>query len=76
LREPWEEGFSLNPVEVTTKEQVPKVDCDDDEESYQALKEILEEDNEFCEQLLENYHNKYLLVGFCMHRREEYNTIL
>jgi hypothetical protein len=51
-------------------------DEDGDEEDFVALKENIEEDNEFCEQLLEHCHDKNLLVKFCMQRKEEYNTIL
>jgi hypothetical protein len=61
------------PIENTIGEQK---DEDSDEESFEALKENIEEDNEFCEQLLEHCHNKDFLVKFCMQRREEYNTIL
>jgi hypothetical protein len=39
-------------------------------------KENIEENNEFCEQLIEHCHNKDFLVEFCMQRKEEYNIIL
>jgi hypothetical protein len=47
-----------------------------DEESCQALKESIEEHNEFCEELVEHCHDEYFLVGICIQRREEFDTIL
>lgn len=75
------EGFFLNLVESdedATKEQTTKDYCDDvlDEESYQELKESIEEDNEFHEQLVEHCHDEDLLVGLSIERREEFDTIL
>jgi hypothetical protein len=61
------------PIKNTIREK--KVE-DSDEESFEALKENIEEDNEFCEQLIEHCHNKDFLVRICMQRRKEYNTIL
>jgi hypothetical protein len=59
-------------IEKTIEEQ--RVEGSD-EEGFTLLKESIEEDNEFCEQLIEYFH-KYFLVEFHMQRKEEYNTII
>jgi hypothetical protein len=74
----------LNPIEReedVTKEQAAENDCDDDhavldEESFQALKESIEEDNKFFQWLVEHCHNVDSLVGICIQRREEFDAIL
>jgi hypothetical protein len=65
----------LKSVKVTTKEHVFEDDCHDDEEIYQLLKEIIEEDNEFCGQLVEHFHIKYFMVSLYIQMREEFDTI-
>jgi hypothetical protein len=71
LIEGLRETLLLKYDENTIREQ----EDDSNEESFECLKENIEEDNEFCEQLLEHC-DKDFLVRFCIQRKEEYDTIL
>jgi hypothetical protein len=51
--------------EITTLEK----EDDSNEESFECLKENIQEDNEFCEQLLGHCHNKNFLVRFYVQRK-------
>jgi hypothetical protein len=66
------ETLLLKSDEETTKETRSK---ESDEEIFMVLKENIEEDNEFCEQLLEHCRDEEFLVSFCIQRREEYNIV-
>jgi hypothetical protein len=68
------ETLLLKSDESTVEEE--EIEDDSNEESFECLKENIQEDNEFCEQLLEHCHNKDFLVKFCVQRKEEYNVIL
>jgi hypothetical protein len=79
------EGFDLDPIEglretllpefVETTVERQEVD-NNNEESFECLKESTEEDYEFCEQLIELCPDKDFLVKFCQQREEEYDAIL
>jgi len=45
------------------------IEDDSNEESFKCLKENIQEDDEFCEQVLEHCHNKEFLVKFCVQRK-------
>jgi len=53
-----------------------KIEDNSNEEMFECLKENIQEENEFCEQLLEYCHNKDILVRFCVQRKEEYDVVL
>jgi hypothetical protein len=68
------ETLLLKYDESTFEEE--EIEDDSNEESFECLKENIQEDNEFCEQLLEHFHDKDFLVKFCVQRKKEYNAIL
>jgi hypothetical protein len=79
------EDFDLDPIEVLretlllefveTKIERQKVDKSN-EESFECLKEIIEEDDEFCEQLIEIFPKRDFLVKFYQQREDECDSIL
>jgi hypothetical protein len=68
------ETLLLKSDESTFEEE--EIEDDSNEESFECLKENIQEDDELCEQLLEHFHDKDFLVKFCVQRKKEYNAIL
>jgi hypothetical protein len=60
-------------VETTIEKQEAD---NNNEESFESLKESIEEDDEFCEQLMKFFPDKEFLVKFFQQREEEYDSII
>jgi len=56
-----------NPIENLVEEE--EVENDSDEEGFEYLKNNIQEENEFCKQLLEHFHDKDFLAKFCVQRK-------
>jgi hypothetical protein len=73
-----EHFIPLNPIKGLKETLLPKSiedlieekrDDSGDEECFTLLKESIEEDNEFCEQLMENYHKASWLSSACKEKK-------
>jgi hypothetical protein len=81
----FREGFELDPIPhlrkallpefVETTVKIQEVD-DNNEESFECLKESTKQDYKFCEQLIEICLDKDFLVKLCQLIEEEYDVVL